>query len=41
MCGLIAALFTTPLPETALRAGLTHMRARGPDGGGVWQDGGA
>lgn len=41
MCGLIAAFSTAPFPDHALRTGLAHMHARGPDGEGVWQEDGA
>jgi len=40
MCGLIAAFGRQEaFPERAIWAGLDAMRARGPDGRGVWTDG--
>jgi asparagine synthase (glutamine-hydrolysing) len=40
MCGLIAAFGRQEaFPERAVWAGLDAMRARGPDGHGVWSDG--
>lgn len=41
MCGFLAAFSTPPLPESALRAGLAQLRARGPDGEGIWHEEGA
>ena len=41
MCGFLAAFSTSPLPESALHAGLARLRARGPDGEGIWHEGGA
>lgn len=41
MCGFLAAFSTPPLPESALRAGLAQLRARGPDGEGIWHEDGA
>lgn len=41
MCGFVAAFTSAPTSDAALRAGLVHMRARGPDGEGIWQEGGA
>ncbi len=43
MCGLIGAFATAgdEFAEGSLRAGLARMVRRGPDGEGVWQEGGA
>lgn len=41
MCGFLAAFSTAPLADAALHAGLAQLRARGPDGEGVWQEAGA
>ena len=41
MCGFLAAFSTPLLPESALRAGLAQLRARGPDGEGIWHEDGA
>lgn len=41
MCGLIAAFASSSLPEPVVRRALQHMRRRGPDGEGLWQEEGA
>lgn len=40
MCGLIAAFTRDGAPPTGLAAALAAMQARGPDGEGLWQQGG-
>ena len=41
MCGFLAAFSTAPLADAALHAGLAQLRARGPDGEGIWHEDGA
>lgn len=38
MCGLIAGFVCGPIIEAAFRKGMGRMRARGPDGEGLWQE---
>lgn len=38
MCGLIAAVGRLPMSHRIVSAALHRMRARGPDGEGVWQE---
>jgi asparagine synthase (glutamine-hydrolysing) len=40
MCGILASIAPVPLPEARLRAALDLLRHRGPDGDGLWQQGG-
>lgn len=41
MCGFVAAFTSAPVPTAALHAALAHMRDRGPDGEGIWNEDGA
>ena len=40
MCGLIAAVTKSPLPQASVSAALQRMFRRGPDDQGVWQEAG-
>jgi asparagine synthase (glutamine-hydrolysing) len=40
MCGILASIATTPLPQTRFQLALDSLRHRGPDGEGLWQRGG-
>ena len=41
MCGFIAAFSASPLADAPLRAALSRMQPRGPDGEGLWHEAGA
>ena len=41
MCGFIAAFSASPLADAPLRAALSRMQPRGPDGEGLWHEPGA
>ena len=40
MCGFVAAFTDLPIPDVALHGALSQLRARGPDGEGVWRENG-